>query len=330
MSEPRVLPTREGYDRWAASYDTMGNWLLALEEPEVDRALGDVADLDVLDVGAGTGRHAIRLAARGARVTAVDFSEEMLAKARVKQGAKRVRWMTHDVGLPLPFADHPYARVLSALVLEHIPPARLTPFFSELGRVTLPDGRIVVTAMHPAMFVKGTSANFRDEAGAEIRPQSYPATLSDYTTAAVNAGLGIDRLAELVVDDAVAARNERAARWVGWPALLGYRAPGRVTPMSSVRTPRSQPPPRASGPQDRRTGARDGCEPSAARYGVSPRSPCLHSRARSAPRSAPRALRTNRRPCGLTSQAWPVFPCAPKISAVPCGRIARIDHLFPR
>jgi len=65
MSEPRVLPTREGYDRWAASYDTMDNWLLALEEPEVDRALGDVADLDVLDVGAGTGRHAIRLAARG-------------------------------------------------------------------------------------------------------------------------------------------------------------------------------------------------------------------------------------------------------------------------
>ena len=40
--EHRVLPTREGYDLWAATYDTMGNWMLALEQPEVDRAFGEV------------------------------------------------------------------------------------------------------------------------------------------------------------------------------------------------------------------------------------------------------------------------------------------------
>src|ERR1700704_3311424 len=105
MGEPRVLPTREGYDRWAAIYDTMGNWLLALEEPQLARALGDVAGLDVLDVGTGTGRHAIRLAAAGAPMTAVDFADEMLAKAREKPGAPGVRFMVHDVTTPLPFAD---------------------------------------------------------------------------------------------------------------------------------------------------------------------------------------------------------------------------------
>ncbi|TME63576.1 MAG: class I SAM-dependent methyltransferase [Chloroflexi bacterium] len=113
MSGPRVLPTREGYDRWAATYDTMGNWLLALEEPEVERGLGDVAGLDLLDVGTGTGRHAIALAARGAHVTAVDFSDEMLAKARAKPGAERVRWIAHDVLTPLPFAAASFDRVLS-------------------------------------------------------------------------------------------------------------------------------------------------------------------------------------------------------------------------
>ncbi|HEV8470490.1 MAG TPA: hypothetical protein VGR46_12865 [Candidatus Limnocylindria bacterium] len=35
--EYRVMPTREGYDLWAATYDTMGNRRLAPEEPEVDR-----------------------------------------------------------------------------------------------------------------------------------------------------------------------------------------------------------------------------------------------------------------------------------------------------
>ena len=214
-----MLPTREGYDRWAATYDAMANWLLALEEPEVDRALGDIAELDLLDVGTGTGRHAIRLAAAGAHVTALDFSDEMLAKARAKPGAERVRWMTHDANEPLPFPEYSFDRVLSALVLEHIPPQGLTLFFSELGRMTRPDGRVVVTAMHPAMFLKGISANFRDEEG-EIRPRSYVATLSDYVMGAVDAGLAIAALSEHSVDGRLAARYERSRKFLGWPALV--------------------------------------------------------------------------------------------------------------
>ena len=214
-----MLSTREGYDRWAATYDTMGNWLLAFEEPEVDRALGPVAGQDLLDVGAGTGRHAIRLALAGARVTAIDFSAEMLAQARAKAGADRVTWISHDANTPLPFPAGSFDRVLSAPVLEHIELPRLRPFFAELGRVCRADGRIVVTAMHPAMFLKGISANFHDEAG-EVRPRSYEATISDYVTGALDAGLRVERLSEHRVDDRLAERFERARKFLGWPALF--------------------------------------------------------------------------------------------------------------
>jgi malonyl-CoA O-methyltransferase len=197
----------------------MGNWLLELEEPEVDRVLGEVAGLAVLDVGAGTGRHAIRLAERGALVTALDFSEGMLARAREKPGADRVRWLAHDVANPLPFADRTFDRVLSSLVLEHIPLNGLAPFFRELGRIVREGGSVVVTAMHPGMFLKGVSANFRDESG-EVRPRSYVATLSDYVMGATRGGLAINELAEHSVDEALAARNERSRKWLGWPALL--------------------------------------------------------------------------------------------------------------
>jgi ubiquinone/menaquinone biosynthesis C-methylase UbiE len=217
MGDPRVLPTREGYDRWAAIYDTMGNWLLALEEPEVERALGDVAGLHILDVGTGTGRHAIKLAAAGARVTALDFSEQMLAKAREKPGAGGIRFVVHDVTAPLPFADGLFDRVLSALVLEHI--AKPAPFFRELGRVARAGGRIVVTAMHPAMFQKGISANFHDDTG-EVRPRSYVATVSDYVMGAIEGGLQIVALSEHSVDDRLAERYERARKLLGWPALF--------------------------------------------------------------------------------------------------------------
>ena len=215
----RDVDAREGYDQWASSYDDERNPLLALEEPEAEKALGDVAGLDVLDAGTGTGRHAIRLAACGARVTAIDFSDKMLAKARAKDGADRVRFENHDVTQRLPYADASFDRVLAALVLEHVPD--VAAFLRELGRVTRADGRIVVTAMHPAMFLRGVSARFRDEGTGEfLRPRSYVMQLSDYVMGALDADLRIVSLVERSPDEALAARVPRAAKYVGWPMLF--------------------------------------------------------------------------------------------------------------
>ena len=215
----RDVDTREGYDRWAATYDDEGNPLLALEEPEVDKALGEVAGLDVLDAGTGTGRHALRLAARGARVTAIDFSDRMLAKARAKPGADLVRFENHDLKRPLPYVDASFDRVLSALVLEHVPD--VAGFLRELGRVTRPDGSIVVTAMHPAMFLRGVSARFRhEETGEFLRPRSYVMQLSDYVMGALDADLQIVSLIERSPDEAFAARVPRAAKYLDWPMLF--------------------------------------------------------------------------------------------------------------
>ena len=215
----RDVDTREGYDRWAASYDDDGNPLLALEEPEVDKALGDVAGLDVLDAGTGTGRHALHLAARGARVVAVDFSDQMLAKARAKRGADLVRFENHDLTRPLPYLDASFDRVLSALVLEHVPD--VAGFLRELGRVTRPEGSIVVTAMHPAMFLRGVSARFRhEETGEFLRPRSYVMQLPDYVMGALDADLRIVSLAERSPDEEFAARVPRAAKYLGWPMLF--------------------------------------------------------------------------------------------------------------
>ena len=71
---------RDGYDRWASVHDHDANPLPALEELHVREALGDVRGRDVLDLGCGTGRHTAWMAETGARVTAVDFSENMLAR----------------------------------------------------------------------------------------------------------------------------------------------------------------------------------------------------------------------------------------------------------
>jgi len=217
---PLVLPTREGYDRWAEIYDGERNPLIALEEPEVDRLLGEVAGLDVVDVGCGTGRHALRLAARGVHVTAVDFSEGMLARARGKEGADRVRWLAHDLTeLPLPLPERSFDRVLCALVAEHI--AELPPFFSELGRLCRRDGRIVVTDMHPTLLLRGLQARFHDPvSGRDTRPASAPHRVSDYVNGASEGGLRLLRIGESDADAALAAAAPRAEKYLGWPMLL--------------------------------------------------------------------------------------------------------------
>ncbi len=217
-----AVPTREGYDRWADIYDAEDNALIALEEPRVVELLGGVANLDIADLGAGTGRHAVRLAAAGARVTAVEFSEGMIEKARAKPGADRIDFIQHDLAKPLPLTDQSFDRVLSCLVLEHI--TNLDLFFSECRRICRPSGFILLSAMHPAMLLRGISARFTDPAtGREVRPKSHPHQISDYLTAALRAGLHLDHISEHAVDDAQAARSPRAAKYLGWPMLVMMR-----------------------------------------------------------------------------------------------------------
>jgi len=225
-SEPNnmdLLPTREGYDRWAAIYDDEDNPLIRLEEPQVTTLLGHVRGLDVLDLGCGTGRWTARLATAGAHVTALDFSAGMLARAREKLPAgAAVRFIEHDIARPLPLADAAFDRVLCALVLDHVQaPNQL---FREMARVCRPEGSIVISVMHPAMMLRGITARFTDpQTGRETRPQSAANQISDYVMAATRAGLRIDQMAEHAVDAALAAASPRAVKYLGWPMLLSMR-----------------------------------------------------------------------------------------------------------
>jgi ubiquinone/menaquinone biosynthesis C-methylase UbiE len=213
------LPVRSGYDRWAPVYDHDANPLQGLEEPRVRELAGDVRGLDVLDLGCGTGRHSLWLSGAGARVTAIDFSEGMLAEARRKPGADAVRLLAHNLEDPLRFADSTFDLVVSGLVLEHL--RDLAGFFREVRRVLRPGGRAVVSAMHPAMMLRGTEARFTDPTTGEvIRPGSLPHQVSDFVMAAVRAALKLDHLSEHAPDAEFAARYPRAEKYVGWPMLV--------------------------------------------------------------------------------------------------------------
>jgi 2-polyprenyl-3-methyl-5-hydroxy-6-metoxy-1,4-benzoquinol methylase len=84
--------------------------------------IGRIHERDILDVGTGTGRAALLFARGGARVTAIDASEEMLAVARQRAAEQRVRvrFKLGDVHA-LAFPDREFDVVVCLRLLMHAP-----------------------------------------------------------------------------------------------------------------------------------------------------------------------------------------------------------------
>jgi ubiquinone/menaquinone biosynthesis C-methylase UbiE len=98
----------------------VGRYLLRCQEALLAEALSPAGGRTVLDVGTGTGRAAIGLAAAGASVIGVDASVEMLRVARAKAAGAAV---TMRVGIAdahaLPFASQSVDAVVCLRVLMH-------------------------------------------------------------------------------------------------------------------------------------------------------------------------------------------------------------------
>ncbi len=212
------LSVNEGYNRWAEFYDADDIPLHLLEEPLVDAALGDITKLRILDVGCGTGRETLRLAKTGAVMIGIDQSEGMLSQAKKKVATESVTFIQADADKRFPFESYSFDRVVSFLALEHFTDLKFT--FSECRRVCLRDGFIFLTAMHPAMTLKGVQARYTDKFGQKCYPKSFPYQISDYLNAATDAGLRLFKISEHATDASHAKVSERAQKYEGWPLLL--------------------------------------------------------------------------------------------------------------
>lgn len=146
MSDVEPQPDHYSYTVYAdpqkaASFDAerfggpIGRLIADAQEAVVAAFLDPLAGRTILDVGTGTGRAALALARRGARVTGVDASAEMLAVARERAAADglAVTFQTGDVhGLDVP--DRAFDAAVCLRVLMHAPDWRRA--LGELCRVS--------------------------------------------------------------------------------------------------------------------------------------------------------------------------------------------------
>jgi SAM-dependent methyltransferase len=99
----------------------------------------------VLDMGCGTGRFTVPLAARAAAVTGLDISPEMLSQNARKLAERGVHAELHQGDMTaLPFEDGSFDVVTSMLALMHLPREDRETVFTEAARVLKPGGRLLV------------------------------------------------------------------------------------------------------------------------------------------------------------------------------------------
>jgi ubiquinone/menaquinone biosynthesis C-methylase UbiE len=183
------------YDRWAASYDTAPNATRDLDAQVARNVALTVAGRDVLELGCGTGKNTAWLGRRARTVIALDFSAAMLAKARKRVRASRVRFARHDINRPWPLRGSSVDAVMGNLVLEHI--RKLGPIYREARRVLRPGGQLFLCELHPDRQRRGGQAQFTDTAtGRTVLVRAYRHTVAEYVNGGIAAGLSLRHLGE--------------------------------------------------------------------------------------------------------------------------------------
>jgi demethylmenaquinone methyltransferase/2-methoxy-6-polyprenyl-1,4-benzoquinol methylase len=129
------------FDRIAPAYDRFNAWASLGLHQQWRKAL--VARIPpgarVLDIATGTGDVAFLAAAAGHEVTALDFSEAMLSKAREKDVRREIRWVAGSAGR-LAFSDRSFGCVTSAFALRNVR-GSIDEVFHENFRVLKPGGK---------------------------------------------------------------------------------------------------------------------------------------------------------------------------------------------
>ena len=187
------MSTLFAYNRWSAHYDSTPNKTRDLEARAQQDLLGDRTFERALEWGCGTGKNTQWLAAHSKSVVALDFSEQMLQRARKKVSSEYVEFLQGDLDKPWPPFSDRFDLITFSLVLEHI--ENLEPVFARAAECLKPGGLVYMGELHPFKQYAGSKAGLEIEFES-ITPVCFVHHFSEYIKVAEEAGLRLLRLNE--------------------------------------------------------------------------------------------------------------------------------------
>jgi len=205
-----TLSPREGYRRWAPTYEATVKQDMDLRLLERVQTVPLARVERAADLGCGTGRTGRWLARRGVkRIDGVDLTPEMLERARASGVFERLE-LADVESTPLPAET--YDLITTVLVDEHL--AQLAPLYREAARIARPGAAYVVVGFHPFFIMQsGMPTHFDDAAGDPLAIETHVHLFSEHVQAALVAGFRLSEMHEQVIDEDWIAQKPK------WAAL---------------------------------------------------------------------------------------------------------------
>jgi 2-polyprenyl-3-methyl-5-hydroxy-6-metoxy-1,4-benzoquinol methylase len=127
----------------------------------------------VLDVGAGSGRDAAALAARGYAVTAVEPSAGLRREAMTRHSTSNVQWIDDALPKLSRLPERQFAFILVSAVWMHLAPRDRTPAVRRLAELLSPAGHLAISIRvgpaDPARLIRRVDAQALEADARELR-----------------------------------------------------------------------------------------------------------------------------------------------------------------
>jgi ubiquinone/menaquinone biosynthesis C-methylase UbiE len=138
-----------------------------IEVPAMIKAIGDVKNKVILNMGCGFGDHSKKLVKKGAKkIINFDLSKELIKFAN-QQNLPNCEFEVGDMDQKLKYKNHHFDFVISALALHYV--KNINKLFSEVNRVLKKNGTFVISTGHPIFDLLSESMGNSSEAKIAIK-----------------------------------------------------------------------------------------------------------------------------------------------------------------
>jgi ubiquinone/menaquinone biosynthesis C-methylase UbiE len=193
------MKIEEAYKIWSDIYDTNENKTRDLEAVSLRTTLNEKRFENCLEIGCGTGKNTEWLIKISNNVLAVDFSFEMLSKAKQKIDSENVEFVQADITGEWLFTKNlKFDLVTCSLVLEHIEDLDL--IFKKLSSTVQSNGVVYIGELHPFKQYSGSKAKFETSEGIQ-EVTSFKHHISDFFKTALKYNFDLINVEEYFDDN---------------------------------------------------------------------------------------------------------------------------------